>query len=297
MIVTAHKKEMENNVKAQASQLKWSVFVTTGIPIALNDLPPGEKQRFFSPISATLIYGDHDAVLVDPLLTIDQVSFLIDWIKSSGKNLTTIYSTHGHGDHWFGIGALLDYFPRARAFATPAVVESMKYHASPEVQESFWKALLPGQIPENLIIAEELKGSIIDLEGNELVVIEVGHTDTNDTTVLHVPSIGLVVAGDVAYNGVHLYLAESDHMKRLEWIAALDKVESLQPKAVIAGHKRIGNDDSPGIIEETRQYIRDFDRIIESTTTASELYDVMLNLHPSRMNAGALWSSARAMKG
>ena len=98
------------------------------------------------------------------------------------------------------------------------------------------------------------------------------------------------------YNGVHLRLAESDPQTRREWIAALDTIESLNPRAVIAGHKRLGNDDSPKIIEETRQYIRDFDRIAGTTRTARELYDKMLELYPDRVNPGALWSSARAVK-
>ena len=146
------------------------------------------------------------------------------------------------------------------------------------------------------MIAEELKGNTIDLEGHELVVIEVGHSDTDDTTCLHVPSIGLVVAGDVAYNDVHLYLAESNAHTRREWIAALDTIEALYPHAVIAGHKRAGTDASPRIIEETRQYIRAFDRLAE-TTTARELYDQVLSLYPDRVNPGALWASALAIKG
>lgn len=131
----------------------------------------------------------------------------------------------------------------------------------------------------------------------ELVSVELGHTDTDYTTCLNVPSIGLVVAGDAAYNDVHLYLVESNAKSRREWISALDKVESLNPRAVVASHKRPEYDDNPKIIEETRQYIRDFDRLVESTTTAQELYDKMLELYPNRVNPGwALWSPARAVK-
>jgi glyoxylase-like metal-dependent hydrolase (beta-lactamase superfamily II) len=129
-----------------------------------------------------------------------------------------------------------------------------------------------------------------------LVAVPLGHTDTENTTCLHVPSIGLVIAGDAAYNGVHLYLAESNPQTRREWIAALDTIEALNPSAVIAGHKRVENDDSPRIIEETRQYIRDFDRVAETTTTAQELYDKMLEIYPDRVNPGALWSSARSVQ-
>ena len=214
--------------------LKWDLFVTSGIPTVTPDPPPGEKRRFFSPISSTLIYGKRDAVLVDTFMTVDQNEVLADWIKGSGKNLTTIYVTHGHGDHWFGIGALLERFPGARALASPGVVNMMK-EQSPEGLKSWWQARLPGQIPERVVIAEELAGSVIKLEGQDLVAVEVGHTDTHDTTVLHVPAIGLVVAGDAAYNGVHQLLAESNPQKRREWIAALDKIESLKPRAVDCG--------------------------------------------------------------
>jgi glyoxylase-like metal-dependent hydrolase (beta-lactamase superfamily II) len=284
-------------VQGETELLNWDVFVTPGIPIATSDLPPGIKQAMFQAIASTLIYGKQDAVLVDAFMTVKQADALVDWVASSGKNLTTIYITHGHGDHWFGIGALLERFPNARAVATPDVVRVMRQHASPELLEKVWKASFPGQIPDRLVIAEELKGNVIDLEGHDLVSVELGHTDTDHTTCLNVPSIGLVVAGDAAYNDVHLYLAESNAKSRREWISALDKIESLNPRAVIASHKRPSNDDNPRIIEETRQYIRDFDRIAEMTTTAQELYDKMLELYPNRVNPGwALWSSARAVK-
>jgi glyoxylase-like metal-dependent hydrolase (beta-lactamase superfamily II) len=277
--------------------LGWDVFVTPGIPIVTIDLPPGVTQAYFQAMASTIIYGARDAVLVDAFMTVKQANALADWIAAKNKNLTTIYITHGHGDHWFGVGTLLERFPNATAVATPEVVKVMRQNASPERLSKGWKAAFPGQIPDKLVIAEELKGNVIDLEGQELVAVELGHTDTDQTTCLSVPSIGLVVAGDAAYNDVHLYLAESNAQTRREWISALDKIESLKPRAVVASHKRPENDDDPRIIEETRQYIRDFDRLAEKTRTAHELYDKMLELYPNRVNPGwALWSSARAGK-
>ena len=286
------------DIKTRDMPIKWEVFVTPGIPQNItSDPPPGTQQWMWSPISATLISGQRDAVLVDALMTVEQAHALGKWVEAHGKNLTTIYLTHGHGDHFFGIGALLERFPNARAVATPAVVKRMQQQASPASIANFWGARFPGQIPDRPVIAEELKGKVLDLEGRDLVVVEVGHTDTDDTTCLHVPSISLVVAGDVAYNDVHLHLGESNAHTRREWIAALDTIEALHPRAVIAGHKRPGNDDSPRIIEETRQYIRAFDRLAETTTTARELYDQMLSLYPDRVNPSILWASARAVKG
>jgi glyoxylase-like metal-dependent hydrolase (beta-lactamase superfamily II) len=274
-----------------SASLKWDVLVTKRRGLN-RDLPPGKEKWMWVPTSATLIYGERDAVLVDAFLTVEQAHAAVEWIAASGKNLTTIYITHGHGDHFFGIGALLDRFPNAKAVATPNVRKVMRQQMSPEFVASFWKARYPGQIPEHLVLAEELKGNVIDLEGRDLVVVEVGHTDTDHTTCLHVPSVGLVVAGDAAYNDVHLYLAESNARTRREWISALDTIEELKPRAVIAGHKKPENDDGPRIIEETRQYIHDFERVAEMTTTARELYDKMLELYPDRANPGSLWGSA-----
>src|ERR1700676_3220125 len=191
------------------SALTWEVFVAPAIPTAATDLPPGTKQGMWSPISSTLIYGKRDAVLVDAFITVEQADALAGWVKRSGKNLTTIYATHGHGDHFFGIGALQDRFPNARAVATPDVVKVMRWQASPQSLSSFWNPVFPSQIPDHLVIAEEVTEDVIDLEGHDLVVVPLGHTDTDYTTCLHAPSIGLVVAGDAAHHDVHPSLAQS----------------------------------------------------------------------------------------
>jgi len=279
-------------------QLKWQVFVTPGVPTVNDDCPPGETVRMWSPTSSILVYGERDAILVDTLTTVAQANALADWVAKSGKNLTTIYATHGHGDHFFGNGILLERFPGARAVATPKVLEIMRKQMSPQVMAALWNKRFPGLIPQNIVLPEKLDGDTLRLEGNELIVVDVGHTDTDDCTCLHVLSVDLVVAGDIAYNDVHQYFAESlTHQKRMEWIAALDKVEALKPKVVIAGHKRDTNGDGPNIIEESRQYIRDFDGLIDKTSTTLELYNAMLKLYPDRINRGALWGSARALKG
>ena len=284
------------STSAQPEPLKWEVLLTPGIPIAQARRPEGVQETYFQAMASTLIYGRRDAILVDAFMTVKQATALADWVASKHKNLTTIYITHGHGDHWFGVGTILERFPNARVVATPNTVKVMQGNASPQALAA-WRAEFPGQIPEKLEMAEELKGNAIDLEGREVIAVELGHTDTDHTTCLHVPSIGLVGAGDAAYNDVHLYLVESNAENRQEWLAALDTIEALNPRAVVASHKRPENDDSPRIVEETRKYIRDFDRLAGTTKNAQELYDKMLELYPTRVNPGwALWSSAHAAK-
>jgi len=279
------------------SPLKWDVFVSSQIPTFTSDLPPSVAEMKWSPISSTLISGERDAVLVDTFITMEQNRSLAEWAAASGKNLSAIYATHGHGDHFFGVNTIHQRFPNARFVASRDAIEVMREQLSPPWLDAYWKSRFPGQIDPALAIAEALGGGVIQLEDEELVSIPTGHTDTRNTTCLHVPSIGLVVAGDVAYNDVHIHLGESTADSRKEWIAALDMIESLKPRAVVAGHKRPGRPDAPTIVEETRQYIRDFDRIAATSQTAKELYDKMLAIHPDRVNPAVLWSSARAVIG
>lgn len=284
-----------NEMQAKKSTLNWKVLVSKRNS-ATRDLPAGNESLMWVANTVTLIYGEQDAVLVDTFLTIEQNQNLIDWIAESGKNLTTIYITHGHGDHFFGIKMILDRFPQAKAIATPDAVKAMREQIAPEYVESFWNKLFPGQVPTSLITAEEIEEDEFYLEGNKLVVVNTGYTDTSNTTALHVPSINLVVGGDAVYNDIHLYMAETNKQTRLEWITILDKLEALNPLTVVAGHKKPENDDNPKIITETRNYIQDFNKLEEITASSQELYAKMLELYPNRANPGSLWGSAKAAK-
>ena len=134
-----------------------------------------------------------------------------------------------------------------------------------------------------------------ELEGQRLLAVEVGHTDTDHTTVLHVPSIGLVVAGDVAYNGVHHYLLESAGGGIEAWLKAIDKVAALQPRTVVAGHKNKDLADDPVILDETRAYLLDAHRLHADKPSPRAYFDQMIDLYPDRLNVGPVWYGAVAL--
>ena len=116
-----------------------------------------------------------------------------------------------------------------------------------------------------------------------------GHSDTDKTTVLHVPSIGLVVAGDVVYNGAHQYLAEAANGGLQAWMKALDVVAALKPRHVVAGHKNKALADDPKTIEETRRYLQDAERLRAESHNALEFYNAIVERYPDRLNPSALW--------
>lgn len=274
--------------------LRYEVMVHDGLPRHREQRLPDGSPIVSSPVASTLILGEHDAALVDPPFTHDQVRRTAEWVEKSGRTLKFIYATHGHGDHWFGTDALLQQFPAAVAYATEGTIAKMHEQAV-EGRAQMWDVDFPGQIPPSPVVYQPVPTEGLLLEGERLAPIEVGHTDTDDTTVLYVPSIGLVVAGDVAYNGVHQYLLESDHGGIKAWLQALNTVSALQPRAVVAGHKNKDLPDDPAILAETRDYLLDAQRIIAGKPSPQEFFDHMTRLYPNRLNVGPVWYSAVAL--
>jgi glyoxylase-like metal-dependent hydrolase (beta-lactamase superfamily II) len=253
---------------------------------------PGDEPMW-SPMSSTLIHGERDAVLVDTLVTFDQVDALADWIDGFGKRLVAIYITHGHADHWIGLGRLRERFSDVATWARPKVHDRAVFEATNAGLAAYWQAIFPGEVPEQPVLPDRFEDTSIGLEGTVLDVIDIGQGDTEHSTILHVPSIAAVVGGDVVYNQVHMMTAETDDRSREDWIASLDQIAALDPRIVVSGHKRVGAPDDPKTIGESQQYLRDFSRAVDNEETVEGIVSTMLKLHPDRDNPRVVWHSAR----
>jgi glyoxylase-like metal-dependent hydrolase (beta-lactamase superfamily II) len=276
---SAAKESGPATVAVAPSTLSVNVFTAPGKAMV------GERPKLFGealgfdPITSTLIFGDNDAVLVDAMTTVAEAEALAAWIALHNRNLQTIYITHAHFDHFYGLGILLDRFPGARAIATPRTVNSMQMSFTPAV-ERLARRLFPGQVPTKLIAPEPYERDTFSLEGHELRIIEQGRTDSRDSTSLYVPSIGLIVAGDVVYNQCRMYVGDTTPESRKNWIADLDRLAALNPTMVVAGHKKPGAPDSPSTIQDTKRYLEDFDRLQKTATSDQALFDQMTELYP-----------------
>ena len=285
----------EPNSETPAS-LTIEVYTTPGRPIVSASPPggPGDLPTW-SPSSATLIYGEHDAILVDTLTTYDQADAVADWIETKGRTLSRVYITHGHGDHWLGLARLTQRFPGLIGLATAEVLAHAQFEAGPG-RAGYWEGIFPGEVPvgADRVLPELLTGDTIDVEGNALPVIRIGQADCAHSTVLHVPSLAAVVTGDLAYNGVHMMTAETGDPERQQWIANLDQIAALEPAIVVAGHKRVSATNDPTIIGESQQYLRNFSRIAAEETTAADIVARMTDHYPDWENLRTLWYSAKA---
>ncbi|MGW0086773.1 MBL fold metallo-hydrolase [Streptomyces sp. NPDC003393] len=275
------------------STLRYEVFVADPIPLNVPELVPNGDRRMFSPLSVTLVHGERDAVLVDPPLTSAQAEAVGEWIEATGKNLTHIFATHGHGDHWFTAGVLAERFG-AQVVASAGTIKQMHHNVA--IRAGFWDMFFPGQIPDAPVTAVTVPDNRFTLEGHDLVIVEAGHSDTDDTSVLHVPDLDLVVAGDVIYNGVHQFLVEAGNGGLDAWRRAIAVVEDLRPRHIVTGHKNKElDDDATRCIDETRQYLDAAEELLARHDNALDFFNAMLERFPERLNPGALWNGAAAL--
>jgi len=281
----------------EKSTLSLKVFTSPSRSFVSSGSPEGEgDDPTWSPSSSTLIYGETDAVLVDIPATNSQVDSVADWIESTGKRLTRVFITHGHGDHWLGLARLFQRFPDASGLATAPVLARAQFEAFDPALAAYWSGIFPGEVPlgADTVLPDLLDTDVIALEGHELRVIPVGQADTAHSTVLYAPTLSAVVTGDLAYNRVHMMTAEAGASDRERWIANLDEIAALDPSIVVAGHKKVDRDDAPEILRESQQYLRDFGRVAGEESNAPAIVRRMADLYPDWENLRTVWHSSRA---
>jgi len=253
---------------------------------------PGPKSGKFSPVTATVVSGPTEAVLIDAQHLKEDVRDLGDLIERTGKTLTTIYITHAHPDHYGGIGPLMERFPEAKCIALPHIVEDMKKN-----QEAFaeqFGQMFGDRTVRDDALPEPFDGDTLFVDGSPLKIIEIEQADISPTTIVHIPAIDTVVAGDAIYNEIHPMLGLSTADDWPVWLESVDVVENLKPRKIVAGHRRPDGDDYAvdTMIRQTRSYIQEFAAAYDTAKDEDDLIDIMSAKFPHHANAWTLAFSA-----
>ncbi|KAG2420157.1 hypothetical protein HFD88_004957 [Aspergillus terreus] len=268
-----------------SSSLQVDVYCAPVIPAKTGDEDP--SKQLWSPICCTLIQGPTSAVLVDTPTTTDLTVGLSQWVKKTapGKKLQYIYTTHAHGDHFFGNPIIARDFPGVKCVATAFVVNGIKDALSPE-KLAVWKRMFPGQIPDGQFIPDTLPthGRVF-IDGHELVGIDVAFSDTQHSSFLHVPSLKLVVAGDIVYGDCFQHCGEANTPeRRRHWLQALDQIAARKPNIVVPGHKRVSQVDGAYLIDQTREYLLAFEEQVQRGQDSDQVERAMKERYPHRWN-------------
>jgi len=272
--------------------LRYDVHVSSMVPTAGQPLPDGYQPQW-SPLAHTLVCGPTEALLTDPPITRQQADALIEWVKGHQVSLRYIYLTHAHADHWLTTNYLLARFPEATVVATKPILSRIATDTPDGAVPGLWSSLFGQAVPDAPVTVNgaEFPAEGLRLDGHELFAHQVGHSDTDDTTVLHVPSLELVVGGDVVYNNVHQYVAEAGAGGLEAWHRALDAVAALRPRWVVAGHKDATRPDLASDVDETRRYLDAAGEAITSSSGRAGFYANLNRRYPQRVNPYTIWLS------
>ena len=244
--------------------------------------------------TSTLITANGDGLLVDALLTRDEGERLAAWVQKTGTRPRAIFVTHGHADHFFGAGPVLDAFPDAALLACDQqVVDAARGQLSAKAMAS-WNSRFPGQLPESPQVPELAGSPEFDLDGHTILFRTIGGADGALATVVHVPDLRTICSGDIVYNNIHMWLWNSTPDSRETWLASLDAVAALQASTIIAGHKDpdAPDDDATRVLDQSRRYIEDFEQALATSGTPRELFEEMLARYPTYGNRYTLFLAA-----
>jgi len=215
-----------------------------------------QEDQFWT--NSVVIEGVHEVMLVDAQLTKTNAEKVLQAIRETHKPLSLIYITHQHADHFLGLEVFRGAYPRVRIVATSAVVARINQVYQEKIDK--WKQLLGSSATTHVVPIEPFDGSTITFENSHIEVLKHIQGDTAENTMLWIPGQRILVGGDVVFNDMHVYTAETDTQARGKWLNSLNTIRALQPSAVIPGHSKSGAQlDASTAVDFTETYLRVFE--------------------------------------
>ena len=256
-------------------------FIVTAAPTAQSQFTlkvhTGRGQVGYD-VNSTMIIGERDILLIDPQFSRSEAHKLAAEILVTNKRLATIYSTHAHPDHLFGLAVLKEAFPEAKIVALPATVNAAK--TGWPARQKFWFPVYGNNIPgPEPVLPEPLDRPVLMLEGEEFPITGgVQGADGPGNSFVWVPSLKAVITGDIVFD--HVYFGVPRPEPRQNWQTTIDQIAALQPAIVIAGHEGPGATRDLRAIDWMKQYMADWDANVARSKTAADMRANVLAQYP-----------------
>ncbi len=227
----------------------------------------GSEKGFL--VNSTLVTGSKDAVLIDAQFTLADAAKVAEAVAGARRKLTYVYVTHFHPDHYFGFPVIKAKFPDAKLVALPATVAMIEKTWEEKVKQ--WEPLYKEAITPRPIVPEPLAGGSIDLEGQKLEIYGGQQGDSSDNSYVWIPSLRVVVTGDIVYDGVFPWTAETTTVERRAWSATLDRLHGLGAELVVPGHQKPERTYKPTNVAFTKEYLAAYEESLASSKSAADL--------------------------
>ena len=244
-------------------------------------------------VNSVIVEGDDEVMLVDAQLTKTGAEKVLQQIKGTKKPLSIIYITHEHADHFLGLEVFKEAYPRVRIIANSAVVDRINKVYQEKLDK--WKQILSSGATSHAVAISKFDGDIIEFEGSKIEVLKQIQGDTDENTMLWIPGQGILIAGDVVVNNMHLYTAETDGKAREKWLNSLQTIRELKPSIVIPGHSKVGAPlDASAAVDFTENYLLVFEEELKKAKDPDTLINAMKERFPSADFLLALERGAKA---
>jgi glyoxylase-like metal-dependent hydrolase (beta-lactamase superfamily II) len=253
-------------VATTATQPKFSLKVHTG------------RGQVGYDVNSTMIIGERDILLIDPQFSLSEAHKLAAEILESKKRLVTIYSTHPHPDHLFGLAVLKQAFPEAKIVALPATVNAAK--TGWPARQKFWVATYGNNIPgPEPVLPDELATPVLTLVGQEFPITGgVQGADGPGNSFVWIPPLRAVVTGDIVFDHVYFGVPRTD--ARQNWQKTIDQLAALKPAIVIPGHEGPGATRDMRSIDWMKKYMADWDANVTRSKDAASMRAKVLRQYP-----------------
>jgi glyoxylase-like metal-dependent hydrolase (beta-lactamase superfamily II) len=230
--------------------------------------------------NSVIIEGAREVMLVDAQLTKTNAERVLEEIQKTKKPLSITYITHEHADHFLGLEVFKEAYPRVKIIANSAVVD--RIHNVYQEKIDKWKQLLGAGATSHVVAIEKFDGDSIKFESSEIEVIKNVQGDTDQNTMLWIPGQKILITGDVVFNDMHVYTAETDSNARAKWLNSLNKIRELKPSVVIPGHSKAGAPlDARTAVDFTESYLLAFDEELKKAKDPESLINAMRERFPS----------------